>query len=305
MRPRLVAALALAFALLASGAAALRAAAPEPARAQTDPPRTVLQRARGSYVPPAADRAPLTVLAIGSDFRVGEAGCGCADSVHLLTINPARRAATIVGFPRDSWVDIPGHGNGKLNTALQVGGPELVVASVEGLTGIPVDYYLLTDFQGFSRLVDGVGGIEVDVPYAMADPYSGAYFTPGRVAMKGGHALAFARNRHGTPGGDIGRSLNQGRVLLGALRELRRDFDHDPATVMAWIAVGMRHLETDLSLAELSRLALAATGIPVSAVENVVVPATIGTVGAASVVFVGSGASDMFADLRADGILDG
>jgi LCP family protein required for cell wall assembly len=306
VRTRSVVAIVAVFALLAAGAAAWRAANPRPAHAQdaASPPAAVFQRAKGSYAPPASDTSPLSILVIGSDYRPGEAGCGCADSLHLLTVNPTKRAATILGFPRDSWVDVPGFGHQKINTALQLGGPELVVATVQAVTGIPIDYFLLTDFQGFSRMVDGIGGITVDVPYAMNDPYSGAVFSPGRTKMKGGHALSFARNRHGTPGGDIGRSENQGLVLLGALEKLRADFEHDPAMLVSWVAVGMRHLRTDLSLNELARLALAAARIPTSSVRNLVVPASIGTVGAASVVFISPSAAAVFSDLREDGILN-
>ncbi|MCA1727041.1 MAG: LCP family protein, partial [Actinobacteria bacterium] len=234
----------------------------------------------------------------------GEDGCGCADSLHLITVNPERRAGTILGFPRDSWVDIPGHGHGKINTALKMGGPDLVVQAVEGVTGIRIDYYLLTEFEGFSRMVDGIGGLEVDVPYAMNDPYSGAVFSPGVTHMKGGHALAFSRNRHGTPGGDIGRSQNQGLVLLAALQKIRRDFEHDPAALVGWVATGSRYLQTNLSLAELTGLALAAARTPAASVRNLVVPATIGSAGAASVVFIAPGAAAVFDDVRDDGILN-
>ncbi|MEX2458185.1 MAG: LCP family protein [Actinomycetota bacterium] len=277
--------------------------APPPARAE--PVAFSLHRVRGSYAPPPSARTPFTVLAIGSDYRPNETPCGCADSLHLITVNPAKQGATILGFPRDSWVPIPGHGSNRINTSLKSGGPELVVATVQQLTGIQIDYYLLTDFEGFSRAVDGIGGIVVDVPYAMGDPYSGAYFEPGPVHMMGGEALSFARNRHGTPGGDIGRSENQGLVFLGALEKLRRDFRQDPALLVGWIAVGNRYLRTDLSLADLTRVGLAAARIDPARVRNLVVPSSIGSVGSASVVFITDAAQSIYADLRDDGLLSG
>lgn len=278
-----------------------------PAReASAQPPAAVIvQKARSSYAPPASDRTPLSILAIGNDYRPREDSCGCADSLHLITVNPARSAATILGFPRDSYVDVPGHGRRKINTALKLGGPDLLVRTVEAVTGIPVDYYVLTDFEGFSRMVDSIGGLEVDVPYPMSDPYSGAEFPAGRIRMQGGHALAFARNRHDTPGGDIGRSENQGLVLIGALRKLHKDFDTDPATLVGWIALGRRWLSTDLSLEELTRLTLAASRVRIEDVRNLVVPATIGMAGAASVVYISPQADLIFDDLRDDGLLDG
>src|SRR5207253_1472155 len=80
------------------------------------------------------------VLVAGSDARPGEDLLHTrADSLHLLCINPATGQGTLLGFPRDSWVDISGHGRGKLNNALALGGPDLLAATVRHLTGLPVD----------------------------------------------------------------------------------------------------------------------------------------------------------------------
>ena len=79
------------------------------------------------------------------------------------------------GFPRDSWVDDPrGRRANRINTALKTRRARARRRDGRAVTGIPIDYYLLTDFEGFSRMVDGIGGMDVDVPYAMSDPYSGA-----------------------------------------------------------------------------------------------------------------------------------
>ncbi len=299
---RILALFALAMVVSVTAGIVLRPA-DRPAAAQTGT-TVVVQRAKASYAQTASEASVLTILAIGSDFRPGGDACNCADSLHLITVNPQKRAGTIVGFPRDSYVEIPGFGVNKINTALSLGGPELLVRSVEQLTSIPIDYYLVTDFEGFSRMVDGIGGLEVVVPYAMSDPYSGAYFTPGRHRMKGGHALSFARNRHGAPGGDLGRSENQGRVLLAALERLREVFAHDPAQLVSWIALGVKHMQTNLSLGELTRLALAAARTRPSSIKNLVVPATIGTAGAASVVYITPAGFELFRDLKNDGILN-
>jgi LCP family protein required for cell wall assembly len=299
---RILALFALAMVVSVTAGIVLRPAA-RPAAAQTGT-TVVVQRAKASYAQNASERRVLSILAIGSDFRPGGDACECADSLHLITVNPQKRAGTIVGFPRDSYVDIPGFGRNKINTALQRGGPELVVRAVEQLTNIHIDYFLLTDFEGFSRMVDGIGGLVIDVPYAMSDPYSGAYFTPGKHRMKGGHALSFARNRHGAPGGDLGRSHNQGLVLLAALERLREVFAHDPAQLVSWIALGVKHMQTNLSLGELTRLALAAARTRPSAIRNLLVPATIGTAGAQSVVYITPAADGLFRDLKDDGIVN-
>src|SRR5581483_1095490 len=130
------------------------------------------------------------VLAIGSDAGTG--------------------AGTIVGFPRDSWVAIPGHGTGKINSSLALGGPQLMAQTVRQLTGLPVDYYVLTGFDGFQKIVDELGGVDVNVGQKMNDHFSGAYFQPGWYDMNGGQALAYSRDRHDFANGDFTRSMDQG-----------------------------------------------------------------------------------------------
>ncbi|MFP5320610.1 MAG: LCP family protein, partial [Acidimicrobiia bacterium] len=94
------------------------------------------------------------VLVAGSDARPGEdLRRARADSVHLLAVNPRSREGTILGFPRDSWVEIPGHGRGRINSALTLGGPDLLAETVRRVSGLPVDYYVLTGFEGVVRMV--------------------------------------------------------------------------------------------------------------------------------------------------------
>lgn len=252
---------------------------------------------------PAAD--PLFVLVVGSDARPGQAVAGArADSIHIVAVDPRSGRASILGIPRDSWVRIPGAGVGRINAALVAGGPELMVRTVEALTGIRIDAYVLTGFEGFQRIVDAVGGIELAIPYAMNDPFSRAYFRPGRTRLSGREALRFSRNRHDAPGGDLGRSLNQGRLIVAALEELRRDLREDPVTLFRWALAGVRYLRTDLSLGEILQLLLAAPSIDPGRVPNRVVSGTGASVGGASVVLLGEGARAAFLDLR-DGVLDG
>ena len=124
-------------------------------------------------------------------------------------------------------VSIPGHGTNKINSALTFGGPALTIKTIERLTGIHIDYYLLTWFGGLAHMVNDVGGIVVDVPYPMHDSYSGADFNAGVQRLNGKQALAFSRNRHDTPLGDLSRSQNQGILLMAALRQFHEDFAKD------------------------------------------------------------------------------
>jgi LCP family protein required for cell wall assembly len=270
--------------------------------------RIVAYSVKRRVAPDVIDGLPakgsLFILAIGSDARVGQSVARSrADSLHVIGVNLREGKATILGIPRDSYVPIPGHGSNKINSALFFGGPQLVVRTVEGLTGIRMDGYVLTGFGGFQGLVNGVGGLTVRVPYRMHDAASGAFFKPGKARVNGKRALAFSRNRHDAPGGDFGRSLNQGSVILAALREFRHDMARDPFTLFRWIQVGRENVQTDLSVSEILALLYAAASIEPDRVRNRVVSGGGGTVGGASVVHLGSGARAMFRDLRRDGVL--
>src|SRR5207253_1282600 len=178
-----------------------------------------------SLVPALAGDRPLFILALVSDARPGQNPLReRSDSIHLIGVNLRTHQATILGFPRDSWVSIPGHGTTKINAAMTMGGPDLTVRTLEALTGIHIDFWMLTSFGGLTRMVDWIGGIDVNVPYSMHDSYSGANFKAGRIHMRGWQALAFARNRHDTPNGDFSRSENQGRLFLAALAQLGKTF---------------------------------------------------------------------------------
>lgn len=277
---------------------------PDIASAQT-PAVEIHAAHEGSFVPTLESRGPLFILVLGSDARLGErVDRARADSIHLVGVNMRKKRATILGFPRDSWVPIPGNGTTKINTAMYLGGPDLMVQTIESLTGIRIDYYVLASFGALTRMVDGIGGLKVDVPYAMHDSHSGTNFSPGEQRLNGKKALAFARDRHSTPGGDFGRSANQGRLILAALKKLQANFEDDAGRLFTWIRVGWRNLRTDLSFPTLLDLALTATEVESKGVNNLVVPATVGTVGAQSVVYISSSAASMYADMRADGIID-
>lgn len=286
-------------------------AADPPVRAQTEtpagPPALQLRRVQhADFVASPAKEGPIFILAIGSDARPGVClpveRC-LADSLHLIGINPRSHAATILGFPRDSWVEIPGVGTRKINESLHSGGPELVVQTVESLTGITIDYYLLASFTGVVEMVDGIGGLEVNIPYAMNDPASGAVFPEGPRLLTGKEALAFSRNRKDTPKGDFSRSENQGRVILSTLEKLQEEYEEDPTVLFQWIAVGSARLQTDLSLAEVFDLMLTGLTIEPGQVENLVVPGSNGFVGDAAVVFLAPGADSIYADMRNDGVV--
>src|SRR5207249_6307314 len=124
---------------------------------------------------------------LGSDARPGEdIFHERSDSIHLIGVNPATGAGVVLGFPRDSYVDIPGVGFDKINAALTRGGPPLVADTIESMTGIHANYLFITSFDGLIRMVDRLGGVTVDVDFANSDELSGADFAAGPVHMDGG-----------------------------------------------------------------------------------------------------------------------
>jgi LCP family protein required for cell wall assembly len=254
------------------------------------------------FRPPFLSDKPLFFLVIGSDARPRHpVEGGLADSLHIVGVNPKTGVASLLGIPRDSYVPIPGGGTQKINASLYRGGPNLVVETVERLSGIQIDGYLLTGFEGFRRVVSEVGGFEINITEAVSDFYSGAHFQAGKTRLDGPEALAFSRNRHDARGGDFGRSLNQGEVMIAALREFKDDVRKDPANAFRWLLAAQKYLRTDLDLSDMADLAFAALSI--DKVKNRVVSGSGGFAGSASVVRLGSSAQAMFRDLERDGTL--
>lgn len=243
------------------------------------------------------------VLVVGSDARPGEdLRKTRSDSIHLAAINPQTRQGTLLGFPRDSYVEIPKHGRGKINDALALGGPDLLAATIRNLTGLPVDYYVLTGFTGFAAMVDELHGVDVKVDRRMNDAFSGARFQPGWHHFSGNQALAFSRDRHDVAYGDFTRSEHQGLVLVSALAKLRAEVGDDGG-LAHWTSVFLRHGQLDVPLTRLPELAALARRIDPSRITNTVVPGKVGTARGASVVYLTKEAAAMFTDLRDDAVL--
>lgn len=246
--------------------------------------------------------APVFMLALGLDGgRPGIDG-DRSDAIHLIGINPATGEGTMINFPRDAYVAIPGRGRSKINDAYTFGGAGLAANTVEQLTGIDVSFVLAARFGPFEQMVNEAGGVDVDVPFAMKDRFSGADFQKGRVRMDGRQALAFARNRY-VPGGDFTRSTHQGLLILSALTKLRAE-NPGPTGAARYLAILGRHVGvTGITPVELYRLGRLALTIDPAKVRSVLMPGGIGTAGAQSIVTVGAGAAALFADMRDDAVL--
>ena len=201
-------------------------------------------------------------------------------------------------------MEIPGRGRDKINNALVLGGPNLLAATVRRLTGLPVDYYVITGFPGLTRMVDDLGGVDVMVDRRMNDRMSGARFERGWHRMNGAEALAFSRNRNDVANGDFSRSENQGRLMLAALAKMRAEVADD-AGVARWVGVLLNYVRLDIPRDRLPALGALARGLDPARLRNVVAPGRIGSAGSQSVVYLTTAAARLFEDLRDDAVVGG
>ncbi|MEX0666868.1 MAG: LCP family protein [Acidimicrobiia bacterium] len=150
-----------------------------------------------------------------------------ADVIILAQVAGGRRQ--LLSIPRDLKVEVPGHGTEKINAAFALGGPDLLVETVALATGIRANHYLEVQFGGFAAIVDALGGIELDFPFAARDLKSGLAVEAGTQTVNGATALAYARSRTyeefrdggwvGESSGDIARTARQREVLMKIMSE--------------------------------------------------------------------------------------
>lgn len=171
-------------------------------------------------------------------LKAGQNPASLTDTLILVHVPENGRRATAFSIPRDTFTTIPGHGEHKINSAYGRGkaaaaahlggldGPErerraadagrsLVTDAVQRLTGTQIDHYAEVNLLGFARLTEAVGGVPVCLKRSVRDSYSGAEFAAGHQRISGADALAFVRQRHGLPRGDLDRMVRQQAFLAG------------------------------------------------------------------------------------------
>ena len=183
--------------------------------------------ALADYAGRPAAAAGTNWLVVGSDSReglsdtdikklhLGKVGGRRTDTIILLH-KPSSGSPTLVSLPRDSYVPVPGHGRNKLNAAYSIGGPALLVRTVESATGLRIDHYTEVGFGGFVGMTDAVGGVTLCPKRRIKDAKSGLNVAKGCQSMDGATALAYVRARYFDPKGDLGRVLRQ-QEFLGAV----------------------------------------------------------------------------------------
>jgi LCP family protein required for cell wall assembly len=228
--------------------------------------------------PANASRALLAALHAGQDTGVNN-----TDTVMLLHIPAGGGKATVVSFPRDSWVDIPGYGKGKLNSAFprgaaggggDAGGMRLLIKVVENLSGLHVDHFVKVSLLGFYQIADALGPIQVCLNHAVRDSYSGIDLPAGTSTLNAKEALAFVRQRHGLPRGDLDREVRQQYFLSTELRKATSTgVILNPARLRSLLDAVSSALETDPGL-DLLQFATQFKGVSAGSVRFTTIPTT-------------------------------
>jgi LCP family protein required for cell wall assembly len=203
------------------------------------------------------------VLGVGDPGHSGEK---LTDTLMLLSLNSTTKRMAQVSIPRDLRVNVPGHGYSKINAANVYGGVTVAEQTVSDTLGVPIDYYLKTNFSGLKDLVDAVGGIDVDVKQRLTDSeypcddnqykVCGLDIKPGLQHMDGTLALQYVRCRKGTCGNDFGRAERQQEVL-GLLRPKLTDWHLalNPMKLKLVAEAAQKGISTDMGLIQLLQLA--------------------------------------------------
>jgi LCP family protein required for cell wall assembly len=261
-------------------------------------------------------RGPLNVLVAGVDLRtgltprqeralhVGHDISTNSDTLMLVHISADRSRVVVVSFPRDSWVDIPGHGMNKINSAFGLGGPKLMVATVEHDTGLTINHYIEVNFLGFVRVIDALGGVNICLPQAVKDRYSGLRLAAGVHHVNGITALKYARDRHSFPMSDLARIDHQQSLLASLLREAISSHTlANPIRLSQVLRAGLSAVRVDSDL-DVTSLADQLRGISLQQVQFLTVPlASVNYVtktGESAVLWKESAARLLFAKLKAD-----
>lgn len=220
-------------------------------------------------------REPLNILLLGSDTRegIGNAGIGgespgLSDTTILLHLSADRKHAYGVSLPRDAMVERPDclledgstdpGGLSQFNAAYAVGGPGCTQRTVEQLTGIHIDHFVVVDFAGFKHMVDALGGVEVCVPEEVNDPIGNIYLPAGTYEATGKQALDYVRIRHGIGdnNGDIGRMKRQQAFLASmANQAISAGTLANPVKLYNFLDAATESLTTDPEFANLKDLA--------------------------------------------------
>ncbi len=242
---------------------------------------------RPEAVKVSGPKEPMNVLVMGSDTRdgtkIGGDTPGLSDTTILLHLSGDRSRAYGVSLPRDAMVERPectsknGHqkvpgGLTQFNAAYAVGGPACTVKTVERLTDIRIDHYVVVNFVGFQQMVNALGGVRVCVPQEVNDTIGHIHLPAGTYNVTGRQALDYVRVRHGlgAPNGDIGRMKRQ-QAFIAAMVEkaVSKGTLANPVRLYRFLDAATKSLTTDPGFAHLKELAVLGNQLKNIGLDNI------------------------------------
>jgi LCP family protein required for cell wall assembly len=296
-------------------------------RLQNNISKAPLNAGGGNSTPVSESTGRMQILILGSDTRDGKnaeygsaddsKGYGKSDVMMLMDISEDNKRVSVISFPRDLLVDIPECTDGEtkrtfparsgvmINEAMNEAGIGCAVDTVNQLTGLEVDHFMMADFNAVKELSNAVGGVQVCISDAVYDPDSGLRLPKGTSAVEGEMALAFLRTRHAfADGGDLGRIQAQQGFLSSLTRKIKDEGTlTDPGKMLTIADVVTKNLTVDEGLASVPTLLTIGNrlkDIDVSKVAFVSVPATPALVDPNRLQIAEPAGSQLFAALRQD-----
>ena len=235
-------------------------------------------------------KGPINVLVMGSDTREGANGKGIggdtpglSDTTILLHLSANRKFAYGVSLPRDAMVERPAcprkNGNGtdpggmtQFNAAYAIGGPACTVKTVEKLTGIRINHFVVVDFVGFKSMVNAINGVTVCVPEEVNDTVGHIQLPAGTYKVTGQQALDYVRVRHdlGAPTGDIGRMTRQQTFISAMIKKVvSAGTLANPVRLLKFLNAATNSLTTDPGFANLKQLASLGSSLKNIGLDNI------------------------------------
>lgn len=256
-------------------------------------------------------------LAEGDPVLRGRSKSLNTDTIMILRVEPKTQQASLLSLPRDLWVNISGGGQGRINSALSLGGPERLIQTISQNFGIPINHFAMVDFQGFEALVKAVDGVPVYFNFPSRDQATGLFqYDTGCQILNGAQALAFARSRHfeisrdnmktwqEDPTSDFGRVTRQQQFIRAALKKAVAQGVRNPFVLKDFLDIAKKNvtLDTEFTVQQLVDLGSQFRTFDPDALVSFTPVATGMIVGAASVLDLNVAASqpifDVFRGLR-------
>ncbi|HEY8718704.1 LCP family protein [Pengzhenrongella sp.] len=224
---------------------------------------------------------PLNILVVGSDSRVSAGdpsqwakGGQRTDAIMILHLPADRKSAYLMSIPRDSWVDIPGHGTAKVNAAFSYGGPALLIQTIEQLTQVRIDHLAISDFESFTSMTDALGGVQITVP---VDTYRDGKLVAaaGTQLLDGAQALTYVRERYTLARGDFDRVQRQQNWMRAIFtRAASKGTLTSPTTLLPFLDTVTKSVAVDdgFTLGTMRSLAVSMRGVRAKDVTFFTVP---------------------------------